>query len=942
MAESVLVDTVKDTVQQAIYGLPAEDVYPALQSQPEGLTQAEAAGRLQRYGLNTIHEIKRTPLIVKFAANFTHLMALLLWAGGLVALIAQLPQLAVAIWLVILINGVFSFWQEYRAEKATEALRRMLPNYARVMRDGEERRILAEELVPGDVILLAEGDHISADARLVEQAELYVDQSTLTGESTPLPRTEDIVDNHDTAWVDLANLVFAGTNVTSGTGKAVVFATAMQTQFGHIAHLTQSLQEELSPLQKEMMVATRWVTIIAVSVGLVFLVLAVLAAGLGLAQSFIFALGMIVAFVPEGLLPTVTLSLAMAVRRMAARHALIKRLSAVETLGCTTVICTDKTGTLTENEMTVTDLWLAGKSYTITGVGYDPIGAIYTHEQKVTQPPEDLCELLRAAALCNNAHLIAPNGESPQWTILGDPTEAALKVAALKAGLNLDNAYQHMPRLAELPFDSSRKRMSTIHKIQGCDPVAFIKGAPQEVLELCESVVIDGVVQPLDAAWRASILAANDAYARGGLRVLAVAKRSLTNVPLYLNHHVHIAPEALEQQLTFLGLVAMLDPPRPEVKTAVETCHRAGIRVIMITGDYGLTAESIARRIGIIRGDKVRIVTGVDLRSISDEHLKRMLDGEVIFARVAPQDKLRVVTALQALGQVVAATGDGVNDAPALKKADIGVAMGITGTDVAKEAADMVLTDDNFASIVNAVEEGRAVYANIKKFITYIFTSNTPEAVPFILFAFSGGRIPLGLNIMQILSIDLGTDMLPALALGVEAPEPGLMNRPPRNLKEHVITRGLLLRAYAWLGLLQSLAAMAAFYFMYWTNGYWGQWIDLPSQGALYEAATAMTLGAVVATQIGNLFAQRTERVSVFRINFFKNRLIWVGIISEIALVFAIIYLPFLQGVFGTAAFPLSNWLFLFAWTPLLLLADELRKAILRWRESNQPTRNEQ
>jgi magnesium-transporting ATPase (P-type) len=352
----------------------------------------------------------------------------------------------------------------------------------------------------------------------------------------------------------------------------------------------------------------------------------------------------------------------------------------------------------------------------------------------------------------------------------------------------------------------------------------------------------------------------------------------------------------------------------------------------MITGDYGLTAESIARRIGIIRGDRTRIVNGIDLDAMDDAVLRDTLRGEVIFARATPEHKLRVVTVLRELGHVVAVTGDGVNDAPALKKADIGVAMGVAGSDVAKEAADMILSDDNFASIVAAVEEGRAVFANIKKFITYIFTSNTPEAVPFVLFALSGGRIPLALNIMQILSIDLGTDIVPALALGAESPEPGLMDRPPRNVGEHTITRSLLLRAYPWLGAIQSLAAMAAFYFVYWTNGYWGQWLDLPSSGPLYQTATAMTLAAVVATQIGNVFAQRTERVSVFRIGFFNNRLVWLGIATEVVLVLLITYVPALQWLFGTAAIPASYWLFLVAWVPLLFVADEIRKAIVRWR----------
>jgi potassium/sodium efflux P-type ATPase len=765
---------------------------------------------------------------------------------------------------------------------------------------------------------------------LVQADDLQVDQSTLTGESYPVRKTADAVLQTNFSRPELSNLVFAGTSVAAGTGKAVVFATGMGTEFGKIANLTQSVGDEPSPLQKEIVVVTRVVTAIAVGVGLIFFILALLLAGMNLSESFIFGLGMIVAFVPEGLLPTITLSLAMGVQRMVKRNALVKRLSGVETLGCTTVICTDKTGTLTQNEMTVRGLWLAGQRLTVTGVGYAPEGQILDNGKPVSNPADhDLYQLLLAAAQCNNARVVSPNTEPNRWTVLGDPTEAALRVVAMKGGLDLEVEARRRPRLRELPFDSRRKRMSTIHQDVN-SRVAYVKGAPKEMLALSTHVCIDGRAEPLDSQLRAQITAANDDFARSGLRVLAIAQRELPDV--FSNLSASTA-ETIEYDLTFIGLMAMMDPPRPEVAEAVGKCHNAGIRIVMITGDYGLTAESIARRIGIIHSDNARIVTGTDLEVMTDEALKEVLQGEVLFARVAPEHKLRVVQALQELGHVVAVTGDGVNDAPALKKADIGVAMGIVGTDVAKEAADMILTDDNFASIVNAIEEGRAVYANIKKFITYIFTSNTPEAVPFVVFAFSQARIPLALNIMQILAIDLGTDMLPALALGKERPEPGIMDKPPRNLREHIITPSILLRAYLWLGMIQSLAAMAAFYFMYWTNGYQGQWIDLPDKGELYRAATAMTLAAVVATQIGNVFAQRTERISVFRIGLFSNRLIWIGIAVEVILILLIVYVPFLQNIFGTAAFPPQYWLFLLAWTPALLFADELRKALLRWYE---------
>jgi magnesium-transporting ATPase (P-type) len=920
--------------------LSTEQVFAALGSDPQGLSPAEAQNRLTRYGPNVLREPPRTPLIRILLANFTHLMALLLWIGGGIAFAAQMPTLGIAIWLVNVINGLFSFWQEYKAEQATAALRRMLPSYARVRRGGEEVRILAERLVPGDVLLLAEGDHISADARLVRETELCVDQSALTGEAHPVRKTAEPVSGEGLSRVELPNLVFAGTSVVAGTGEAVVFATGMRTAFGEIARLTQSVGDQLSPLQREMERLTRAVSTIAVGVGLCFFMLAVAIADIDLANGFIFALGMIVAFVPEGLLPTVTLALAMGTQRMARRNALVKRLSAVETLGCTTVICTDKTGTLTQNEMTVRDIWVGGRSISVSGVGYAPEGQFSECGAPLEQPADDaeLRQLLLAASLCNDARLIPPNAQTPsedRWSILGDPTEAALLVAARKAGIDDEAEARRMPRIRELPFDSRRKRMSVIHartQTPGAAHesdgfVVYVKGAPKETLALCSSFAAGDVVHPLDDPQRARILAANDQYARAGLRVLAVAQRTLNALPMPCD------ADHIECDLTFLGLVAMMDPPRPEVESAVATCHTAGIRIIMVTGDYGLTAESIARRIGIIRAAQPRIVTGAELDSMDEAALRDALMGEVIFARVAPEHKLRVVNALRAQGHVVAVTGDGVNDAPALKQADIGVAMGCSGTDVAREAADIVLTDDNFASIVNAVEEGRAVYANIKKFATYIFTSNTPEAVPFVLFAFSGGRIPIALNVMHILSVDLGTDIVPALALGAEPPEPGVMNRPPRSLHEHVVTGAMLRRAYFWLGPVQSLAAMSPFYYQYWTNGYWGQWLDLPSSGPLYRSATAMALAAVVTTQIGNLFAQRSERLSFLRLPPTGNRLIWIGIATELILIVAIVYVPFLQEIIGTAAFDPVNWIFLALWAPALLLVDEMRKWLIARRE---------
>lgn len=908
--------------------LPVSDVYGALNTSEKGLPNHEAKTRLEEFGKNALQEKKGQPLILKFLSNFTHFMAILLWCAGIVGFIAQLPQLGVAIWMVNIINGAFSFWQEFRAGKATEALKKLLPDYARVIRNGEEQKILAEDLVPGDVILLAEGDRISADARLVDDNDLSVNQSTLTGESHPVHKSKEEVHRDDLSRAEQPNMIFAGTNVAAGTCKAIVYATGMNTEFGKIASLTQTLKEELSPLQKEMNKLTRTVSILAISIGVVFFLLSILLVGTELAVAFIFAMGMIVAFIPEGLLPTVTLSLAMGVQRMAKRNALIKRLSAVETLGCTTVICTDKTGTLTQNEMTVSNIWISGKTLDVTGVGYDPAGGNILDKGKlVNNGEEDLSRLLTAAALCCNAHLIPPGEESSRFTVLGDPTEAALLVAAEKYNLMPEDINKKEMRLRELPFDSVRKRMSTIHQSSD-ERVAYTKGAPKEVLELCTHMRQNGKTVEMEAATRTRIMEANDQYARNGLRVLAVAARALdqqAGLPKALSEYT---PQLIEQDLTFLGLIAMVDPPRPEVSKAVKKCHRAGIRIIMITGDYGLTAESIARRIGIVESQHPRIITGIELSKMAPEELKDALKGEVLFARVAPEQKLQVVSALQEMKHIVAVTGDGVNDSPALKKADIGVAMGLSGTDVAKEAADMILTDDNFASIVNAVEEGRAVYNNIRKFAVYIFNSNMAEAVPMIFYLFSRGAIPLPLTIMQVLAIDLGTDMVPAMGLGAEAPEPGIMEVPPRSQKESLLTPKLLIRALFWYGSMEAIVCMAAYFYLNWTHGWPG--VSLSGSGTVYRMATTMTFAGIVLAQVGAVFACRTERTSIFKTGFHTNKLILIGIAVELIVLSILTYTPFLHELFNTAPLGLKEWGFLI-WVPfIILLMDELRKLILR------------
>lgn len=923
------------TIDQIIYQVSANQVYDQLKTNQDGLSSEEAKERLQQFGKNTIKEKQGRPLYLQFLSNFISMMAILLWISGGIAFVAKMPELGVAVWCVNIINGIFSFIQEYKASKATEALKNMLASYARVIRDGKEVQILTDELVPGDVMLITEGEKISADARLIETSDLQVNQSALTGESNPVRKFSDAIHQNNLTNLEIANLIFTGSTVSSGSGKAVVFKTGMDTELGKIAGLTQNVTDEQSPLQKELNRLTKQISIIALTFGFIFFILAVFFVKDPVAESFIFALGMIVAFIPEGLLPTVTLALARGVQRMVKKNALVKNLSSVETLGCTTVICTDKTGTLTQNEMTVNHLWLPDKELEVTGTGYAPKGEIIDGDHKITSKTNpDVNLLLTAASLCSNARILPLDEKNPRYTVLGDPTEACLGVVAEKASLKLEKLQSEQPRIRELHFDSRRKRMTTIHQlnkpIYGKNRVAYTKGAPKELIELCENVLINGQIQPITVDMKKKAMTANDNYARQGLRVLAVAVRYLgqddQDIPTSLSAYT---PEIIEQKMTFIGLVVMADPPRPEVKEAVQKCHQAGIRIVMITGDYGLTAESIAKRIGIVTGDHPRVISGLELEGMSDEQLKNALKDEVIFARVAPEQKYRVVDNLQQLGEVVAVTGDGVNDAPALKKADIGVAMGITGTDVAKEAADMILTDDNFASIVHAVEQGRAAYNNIRKFLLYILNSNVPEAAPSIAFLLSKGAIPLPLSIMQILFIDLGTDLIPALGLGSEKPEAGIMNKPPRNLKEPLLNRTILIKAFFWYGILESIVSLSAYFFVNSINGF--SLGNLAEEGsATYIAATTMTLAAIVFCQIGAVMNCRTENESVFKIGFLKNVTINAGIILEVILLLVIMHVPLLQKVFGTAPIGIQSWIFLICIPPIILAIEEIRKAISR------------
>jgi potassium/sodium efflux P-type ATPase len=645
------------------------------------------------------------------------------------------------------------------------------------------------------------------------------------------------------------------------------------------------------------------------------------------------AIGILVAALPEGLIPTVTLTLAMSVQRLAQKGVLVKKLSSVETLGTVSVICTDKSGTLTQNQMTVRELWVGNQKMKVTGSGYDPKGQIYPADEKPNQKhlpvaTLDLRELLQAGLLCNNSRLNPPGPEHPQWTSLGDPTEAALKVLAIKGEVTEPDIQQAHPRIHELPFDARRKRMTTIHQGDGVQ-VAYVKGAPKEVLQLCSNIFRDGEVTPLDDTTRKAIISANDAYARQAYRVLALARRELPE------NYRNYSAERVENQLTFLGLVAMMDPPRPDVANAVQSLQAAGIRMVMITGDYGLTAESMARRLGMIQGSSPRILTGAELDQLNAAELASLIREEVIFARMAPEHKLRLVDAFQSSGEVIAVIGDGVNDAPALRKADVGISMGRSGTDVSREASDIVLIQDNFSGITAAVQEGRAVYDNLRKFITYIFSSNVPEIAPFVLTALF--NIPIALTVIQILAIDLGTDLLPALALGIEHPEPDVMHRQPRRRNQPIIDRSLLYRAFFWLGPIEAVLCFVGFYLVYafaqagsrLVFPLFGQVVIPQDPTQLYILATTVFHAGVVSAQIGNAFACRTERGPVHRMGWLSNRLLLAAIAGEALLLLAMIYISPLARVFQHNPFPPIFWVIVLAYGPVLYILERGRKNIL-------------
>ena len=930
-------------VSNPIYVLPESEVFTALETSPNGLSELEVQERRSLYGSNQLTEPPREPTWRKLLTSIAHPMALLLWVAGGIALGSHEPTLGVIIWIVVLVNAALSYWREHRAEQATAALQHLLPSFARVKREGGEQRVETSDLVPGDVLMLAEGDNIPADARVIEEYGLRTNNAVLTGEAMPARKIADASLLEGISEVERPNLVFAGTSVASGTGLAIVYATGMLTQFGRIARLTQAVREQPSRLQQELSRLTRIFSLIALGLGVIVFTVGTLDVNLGINEAFILALGIIVAAIPEGLPATVTLSLAVAVQRLAQKGVLVKKLSILETLAHVSIICTDKSGTLTQNQMTVRQVWVSGKPLVVTGLGYEPEGE-FVPSPGSEAAENDLTALLTAAMLCNNSRLTPPTPDHPQWMVLGDQTEVALRVVAGKGILEEETLKKSLPRIHEIPFDAHRKRMSTIHLVNRHDvrfpdvskgqQIAFIKGAPREVLQLCTHIRMHGETIPLDDNWRRRIQSANDDYARNALRVLALAYHGMPpQVGSYTTQRV-------ETGLVFLGLTAMMDPPRPEVAEAVSTCRKAGVRMVMITGDYGLTAESLARRIGMLATSNPLILTGAELEKLNDFELQEILKQEVVFARMAPEHKLRLVAAFQDQGEVVAVTGDGVNDAPALRKADVGVVMGLVGTDVAKEAADVILTNDNFSTIARAIEEGRTVYDNLRKFTTYIFSSNVPEILPFILTALLTPQVmPLALGVKQILAIDLGTDLFPALALGSENPEPDVMEHPPRKKSQPLIDNKLLQRSFLWLGLIEAALCFLGFYFI-------DSWLDFPAFRSLHSlifsniphssqhnlAVTVFYAGVVMA-QVGNAFACRTERNRGRSLGWFNNPALLRGIVIELAILLGLIYIPPLAELFEHIAIPPIIWAGLFFFPIIIYSLDWIRKYIVRWRE---------
>ncbi len=901
-----------------------------------GISEQEAARRLQECGPNVLEETGKESLLISYLRQFWNFFSILLIIGALLSFLAEYLDpgkgnlyIGIAIGLVVILNSTFTFIQEYQAAKTMESFRQLLPPHAKVLRDGKIRDILASEIVVGDVILVEEGDKIPADGRLIETNALKVDNSSITGESEPQLRSLECTHPN---ILECRNLVFSGTLVLSGNGRAIVFGTGSNTQIGNLAILTEQISSLETPIRRELNHFIKIISAIAIFLGVIFFILAFLLQDVFLA-SLIFAIGIIVANVPEGLLPTVTLALSLASKRMASRNALIKQLESVETLGSTTVICTDKTGTLTQNKMAVNSLMVgfeclvhenplstrkstAGQeaeestnkddARKIADSGAERVCVI---EKPVWAPERLPSVFIRVAGLCNNAKL---HEALPGYT--GDPTEGALLVFAnsLEDIKKLQHDY---PRLEEFPFDSLTKRMEVICRTPERKLEAYLKGAPEVVVGMCSSALSSEGIMKIGETEQKELLDRHLRLAKKGERIIALAYRQAEEQKEYTGDFI------------FLGFVGIVDPLRPEAREAISKCHAAGIKVVMITGDHPITAESIANEVGLAESGNLEIITGDELNLLSSEDLaSRLKSPSIVFARTSPVQKLKIVQLFQAQGEIVTMTGDGVNDAPAIKNADMGVAMG-SGTDVAREAADMILLDDNFATIVNAVEEGRTVFDNIKKFIVYILASNIPEILPFIAFVLFA--LPLPMPVQLILAIDLGTDMLPAIALGQEKGEGDIMKRPPRAREEKLLTNQVLFTAYGIKGPIEAIAGFFCYFAVLFEGG-WKFGEQLANNNPLYMQAITAFFSAVIICQIANVFASRTRLQSVFTVGLFRNRMILLGIATELLILALIIWNPFANLIFNTSPLDLRYVLLSIPFAIFLLGIDELRKYLLR------------
>ena len=909
----------------------------------QGLSQSEARSRIEKFGANELSERPRPGFLALLWDQFNNYLVIILIVAAAISLSLGEVVDSIAILVIVVLNAVVGVIQEAKAEQALEALQKMAAPQAQVIRDGHQMTIPGREIVIGDIVLLEAGNYVPADLRLIETINLRIEEASLTGESVPVEKKARAVLDGEIPLGDRINTAFMSTLISYGRGRGLVTATGMNTQIGLIAEMIQSFETELTPLQKKLehlgkVLGTACLTVCA----LVFIyglfrdthlaqafnggfVAYLKAEEKDIVHLFMTAVSLAIAAVPEGLPAIVTICLALGMQRMIKHHALIRKLPAVETLGCATVVCTDKTGTLTQNEMTVVEAWTGGKRLRVTGEGYNPEGGfLLGNEEFSARSDDDATLLLHGALLCNDALLEEKTDDTGKrsWRILGDPTEGALVVAAAKSGYSRDEASRALPRIDEIPFDSERKRMSTIHRADslalrvavpglGAMPlIAFVKGAPDVILELCTRQIEGGQTIDLTDAQRGAILEQNHSMASGALRVLAVACRPLAQLPSAIN------PDSVEKDLIFVGLLGMIDPPRPEVIDALKRSRGAGLKNIMVTGDYQDTAAAIARDIGLLTPGGL-VLTGPEIEKLSDQELADRVDKLEVCCRVSPQHKTRIVEALKSRGHVVAMTGDGVNDAPALKRANIGIAMGITGSDVAKQTADMILTDDNFASIVAAIEQGRIIYSNIRKFVYFLLACNVGEIL--IIFGSMVIGLPIPLKPVQLLWLNLVTDGAPALALGLEKGDPDIMTHPPRSPHEPVINRDMAI-GIGVVGLVDALAVLAVFY------------LALQRYPGQLAVAQTIAFATLCCSELIRAFTARSEHHSVFSIGISSNRaMVWAVGVSFL-LVLVVIYVPFLRPFFDTEPLTVNDWLFMMPFFFASPLAMELLKVYFRSR----------